>query len=75
MINKFILKNSIYVIPFLAITIHTLKWCNKPVEKEMKMPILFDIREQAKKAYKFACEGAHQIGIVRMPDTIPKHNY
>ena len=71
-----ILKIPIYIILFLSLTILALKWCNKPVEKEMKMPILFDIREQAeKKAYKFGCEGAHQIGIVRMPDTIPKHNY
>ena len=36
---------------------------NKPGEKEMKMPILFFIREQPEKeAYKFGCEGAHQMG-------------
>ena len=36
---------------------------NKPVEKEMKMPMLFDTKKKAKKeAYKFDCEGAHQIG-------------
>ena len=36
---------------------------NKPVEKIMKMPMLFVIREQAEKeAYKFGCEGAYQMG-------------
>tara|TARA_B100000941_G_scaffold219570_1_gene162203 strand:+ start:421 stop:549 length:129 start_codon:yes stop_codon:yes gene_type:complete len=36
---------------------------NKPGEKEMKMPILFFIREKPEKeAYKFGCEGAHQMG-------------
>ena len=32
----------------------------KPVGKEIKMPILFDPKAQAEKeAYKFGCEGAH----------------
>ena len=40
----------------------TLGCSNKPVEKEMKMPMLFDNRVQAEKeVYKFGCKGAHQI--------------
>ena len=58
-----ILKNSISLIPFLSMIILTLGCSNKPAEKEMKMPMLFDTREQAEKeAYKFGCEGAHQMG-------------
>ena len=35
---------------------------NKPVEKETKMLMLFDTKEQAEKeAYKFGCEEAHQM--------------
>ena len=49
MINKLILKNSISLIPFLSMIILTLGCSNKPAEKEMKMPILFDTREQAEK--------------------------
>jgi len=71
-----ILKNSISVIPFLAMTIFTLGSSNKPVNKEMKMPFLFDTREQAEKeAYKFNCEGAHQIGNKWMPCSMHKHNH
>ena len=34
----------------------------------MKMPMLFDTREEAEKeAYKFGCEGAHQMGSKWMP--------
>ena len=49
MINKLILKNSISLIPFLSMIILTLGYSNKPAEKEMKMAILFDTREQAEK--------------------------
>ena len=63
MINKLILKKSIFLIPFLSMTILTLGCSNKPVEKEMKMPMLFNTREHAEKeAYKFGCEGANQMG-------------
>jgi len=58
LINKLIFKNSISLIPFLSMTILTLGCSNKPVEKEMKMPILFDTREQPEKeAYKFGYQG------------------
>ena len=36
---------------------------NKLLDKEMKMPILFDTRPGKKEAYKFGCEGAHKLGI------------
>jgi len=40
-------------------SILSLGCSNKPNEKEMKMPMLFDTKEQAEKeAYKFGCEGA-----------------
>ena len=40
----------------------TLGCSNKPVENEMKMPILFDNRVQTEKeVYKYGCEGAHQM--------------
>ena len=43
-------------------TILTLGCSNKPVEKEMKMPMLSDNRGQAEKeVYKFGCKGAHQV--------------
>jgi len=54
LINKLILKNFIFLIPFLSTIILTLGCSNKLTEKEMKMPMLFDTREQAEKeAYKF----------------------
>ena len=76
LINKLILKNSISLIPFLSMIILTLGCSNKPAEKEMKMPMLFDTREQAEKeAYKFGCEGAHQMGNKWMPCSMHKHNH
>ena len=76
LINKLILKNSISLIPFLSMIILTLGCSNKTVEKEMKMPMLFDTREQAEKeAYKFGCEGAHQMGNKWMPCSMHKHNH
>ena len=42
-------------------SILSLSCSNKPVEKEMKMPMLFDTKEQAEKeAYKFDCERKEQ---------------
>tara|TARA_B100000073_G_C23517311_1_gene486368 strand:+ start:348 stop:515 length:168 start_codon:yes stop_codon:yes gene_type:complete len=46
----------------------SLSCSNQPVETEMKMPMLFDTKEKAEKeAYKFDCEGAHQMGEKWMP--------
>ena len=76
MINKLILKNYIYLVPYLSMIILTLGCANKPAEKKMKMPMLFDTREQAEKeAYKFVCEGAHQMGNKWMPCNMLKHNH
>ena len=76
MINKLILKNSISLIPFLSMIILILGCSNKPAEKETKMPMLFDTREQAEKeAHKFGCEGAHQMGNKWMPCSMHKHNH
>ena len=76
MINKLILKNSISLIPFLSMIILTLGCSNKPVEKEIKMPILFDNRGQAEKeVFKFGCEGAHQMENKWMPCGTQKHNH
>ena len=45
-------------------SILSLGCSNKPIEKEMKMPMLFNTKEQAEKeAYKFGCKGAHQMVI------------
>ena len=75
MINKLILKNSISLIPFLSMIILTLGCSNKPAEKKMKIPILFDTREHAEKeAYKFVCEGAHQMENKWIPFSMHKHN-
>tara|TARA_B100002052_G_C15471940_1_gene414677 strand:- start:22 stop:195 length:174 start_codon:yes stop_codon:yes gene_type:complete len=53
----------------------TLGCSNKP-EEEMKMQMLFNTREQAEKeAYKFGCEGAHQMGSKWMPCSMHKHNH
>ena len=73
---KLILKNSISVIPLLAMTILKLGCSNKSVKiKEMKMPMLFDNKEQAEKeAYKFGCKGSHQMGNKWMPCSMHKHN-
>ena len=74
MINKLILKNYISLIPFLSMIILSLGCANKPAEK--KMPMLFDTREQAEKeAYKFGCEGAHQMGNKWMPCSLHEHNH
>ena len=73
LINKLILKNSISLIPFLSMIILTLGCSNKPAEKEMKMPMLFDTREQAEKeAHKFGCKGAHQMGNKWIPCSMHK---
>ena len=54
----------------------SLSCSNKPVEKEMKMPMLFDTKEQAEKeAYKFDCEGAHQMGDEWMPCSMHERNH
>ena len=40
------------------------------------MPMLFDTKEEAEKeAYKFDCEGAHQMGGKWMPCRMHKHNH
>ena len=76
MVNKLILKNSISLIPFLAMIILTLGCSNKPVETEMKMHMLFNTREQAEKeAYKYGCEGAHKMGNKWMPCSMHNHNH
>ena len=55
-------------------SILSLGCSNKPIVKEMKMPMLFDTKEQAEKeAYKFGCEGAHQMGDKWMPCSMHKH--
>ena len=57
-------------------TILTLGCSNNPVEKEMEMPMLFDTREQAEKeAYKFDCEGAHQMGNKWISFSMQKHDH
>jgi hypothetical protein len=71
-----ILKNFISFIPFLAMTIFTIGCSKKPVEKEIKIPTLFDTKEQAEEeAYKFGCEGAHQMGQKWMPCGMHKDNH
>ena len=56
--------------------IFTMGCSINPVEKEMKMPMLFDTKEQAEKeAYKFDCEGAHQMGNKWMPCSMHKYKY
>jgi len=76
LIFKFLLKNFISLIPLLFMIIFPLGCSNKPVEKEIKMPMLFDTREQAEKeAYKFGCEGAHQMGKKWMSCSMHKHNH
>ena len=76
MIYKFILKNFISLVSSFSITILIFGCSNKQVEKEIKMPMLFDTKEQAEKeAYKFDCEGAHQMGDKWMPCSMHKHNH
>ena len=42
----------------------------------MKMPMLFDTKEQSEKeAYKFRCEGYHQNVDKWMPCSIHKHKH
>tara|TARA_B100000508_G_scaffold36243_1_gene28069 strand:- start:258 stop:428 length:171 start_codon:yes stop_codon:yes gene_type:complete len=54
----------------------SLSCSKKPVEKEMKMPGLYETKEQAEKeAYKFGCEGAHRMGDKWMPCSMHKHNH
>ena len=76
MIFKLILKNSISLISILSMTLLVLGCTNKPVVQELKKPILFNTREMAEKeAYKFGCEGAHQMGNKWMPCSMHKHNH
>ena len=59
---NWIWKTLFLLVPFLM-TILTLGCSNKPVEKEMKMPMLFHNRGPAEKeVYKLGCEGAYQMG-------------
>ena len=75
-INKLILKKCIFLVPFLSIIILTFGCSNKPLEKEMEMPMLFDTKEKAEKeAYKFGCKGAHRMGDKWMPCRMHKHNH
>ena len=70
------MKHFISFVPVLFISILSLGCSNKPNEKEMKMPMLFDTKEQAEKeAYKVGCEGAHQMGDKWMPCSMHKHNH
>ena len=70
------MKHFISFIPFLFTLILSLGCSNKPIEKEMEMPMLFDTKEQAEKeANKFGCEGAHQMGDKWMPCSMHKHNH
>ena len=40
------------------------------------MPMLFNTKEEAEKeAYKFGCEGSHQMGNKWMPCNMHKHNH
>ena len=56
-------------------SILSLSCSNKPIEKKMKMPMQFDIKEQAEKeAYKFDYEGAHQMGDNWIPCSMHEHN-
>ena len=71
--EKLYFSNSFLYSFFIVLV---LECSNKPPEKEMKMPMLFDTREQAEKeAYKFGCEGAHQMGKKWMPCSMHKHNH
>ena len=59
-------------------SILSLGCSNKPIEKEMKMPMpmLFDTKEEAEKeAYKFGCEGAHQMVDKWMPCSMHTQNH
>ena len=70
------MQNSISLIPILWMIILSLGCSNKPVEKQMKMQMLFNTREQAEKeSYKFDCEGAHQMGDKWMPCSMHKDNH
>ena len=76
MIYKLTLKQIISLIPFLSISILIFGCSIRPGEKEMKMPMLFNTKEEAEKeAYKFGCEGAHQMGDKWMPCSMHKHNH
>jgi len=72
---KLILKNFISLIHFLSISILIFGCSNKPVDKEIEMPMLFNSKEEAEKeAYKFGCEGSHQMGSKWMPCSMHKNN-
>ena len=76
MIYKLILKHIISLIPFLSISILIFGFSKNPVQKEMKMPMLFNTKEEAEKeAYKFGCEGAHQMGNKWMPCSMHLNNH
>ena len=70
------MKHFISFLPFFFMSILSLSCSNKPVEKEMTMPMIFDSKEQAEKeAYKFDCEGAHQMGDKWMPCSMHEHSH
>ena len=56
-------------------SILSISCSNEQVEKEMRLPI-FNTKEQAEKeAYKFDCEGSHQMGDKWMPCSMHEHNH
>ena len=76
MVYKLVLKQFISFIPFLSILIFIFGCSNKPVIKEMKMPMLLNTKEEAEKeAYKFGFEGAYQMGEKWMSCSMHKHNH
>ncbi len=70
------LRKFFLLITFSLSLLLNLSCSKKPIKKEMKMPMLFDTKEQAEKeAYKFDCEGAHRMGDKWMPCSMHKHNH
>ena len=70
------MKKIISVIPFIAIQMILLSCSNKPVEKGIEMPSLYETKEQAEKeAIKFGCKGAHQMGDKWMPCSMHKYDH
>ena len=70
------MRKIFLLIPFSLSLLLSLSCSKKPVEKEMKMPGLYETKEQAEKeAYKFSCEGAHRMGDKWMPCSMHKHNH
>ena len=68
------MKKFFSILPLLSLVFLYLGCANKTFEKEIRIPGLYETKEQAEKAAsKFGCKGSHKMGDKWMPCNMHKH--